>query len=394
MFFKKIIVFYLSTLCFNTVSLCGLYSMMNEKQQIDSLVQPLVKEQNLAGVVVGVVDKDGSRVYSFGSSELQGEPDLDGETVFEIGSLSKVFTSLLMESLVQKGKTSWNTDINTHLSEPIQLLDSDNPITLLHLSTHSSGLARLPLNLKPIDYLNPYKDYDATRLYAFLSSYRPSVSPGEVCEYSNLGAAILGHIAEKIENKSYDDLVGQYIFDPLKMSSTGVILSPSQQKMVCGYSSCDPQTFDSSFSSWGKFWLWFTGLFKEKTLYPVKHWDWDVLVGAGGIKSTADDLLLFLSHCAGIVSNSSSLQKALLSSQNIQKDLPQMKAGMLSGHMAKGWIVSPQENGDLYWHSGATYGGSSFMGFNKEQKKAVVVLANTYTGSQEPAQIGKILLSK
>lgn len=390
MFFKKLNVCLFVLLSSYTCSMWGSQGVMDEEKQVVSLVQPLVQSQKLAGVVVGIVDKNGPRIYSFGSTSLQNGSDLDGQSIFQIASLSKVFTSLLMETLVQQGKVSWNTNISEYLPQPIQLLDPKKPITLLHLSTHSSGFPSLPLNLKPVDSLNPYKDYDLSRLHEFLSSFNPSVSPGEIWGYSNLGVGLLGHIAEKIEHKSYDELVREYIFNPLKMGDTKVFLSsPEKNRCVLGYSSYD--FLDASNSDLWRYWVWFKGLFKKKPLRPMKPWDFDVLVGAGGIKSTANDILIFLSHCVSISSTSSPLQEAILDTQKIQTHLPQLQTGC---HMAKGWIVLPQKNGDLYWHNGATYSSSSFMGFNTASKKAVVILTNTFTGSQDPDKIGLALLTE
>jgi len=188
-------------------------------------------------MVVGVIEPGGRRVVAYGSL-ANGDPrPLDGDTIFEIGSISKVFTSLLLADMVNCREVTLDDPAAKHLPEKVKMPERNGrSITLLDLSTHTSGLPNIPGNLKPKDPGNPYAGYSVDDLYQFLSGYELTRDPGSEFEYSNLGAGLLGHLLAYRAGTDYESLIRTRITRVLGMPGTGITLTPSmQQRMATGH---------------------------------------------------------------------------------------------------------------------------------------------------------------
>jgi CubicO group peptidase (beta-lactamase class C family) len=147
------------------------------------------------GIVVGMIGPDGRKVVSYGALEKGDPRALNGDTVFEIGSVTKVFTSLLLSDMVQRGQVALTDPVSKYLPAGVKMPQRNGKqITLLDLATHTSGLPRIPGNFKPKDPANPYADYSVAQLYEFLASYELPRDIGAQYEYSNLGGGLLGHV--------------------------------------------------------------------------------------------------------------------------------------------------------------------------------------------------------
>jgi CubicO group peptidase (beta-lactamase class C family) len=144
------------------------------------------------GIVVGLVDTNGPRIVSRGRFDKQEERALDRNTLFELGSISEVFTSLLLQVSVERAEVRLDDPIGKHLPAGTKTPSfTGHPITLRHLATHTSGLPRVPTNLDAKDSNDPYADYTVEKLYEFLASFELKREPGSEYDYSNLGAAVL-----------------------------------------------------------------------------------------------------------------------------------------------------------------------------------------------------------
>ena len=188
------------------------------EDRIRARAAPMVEDGGCVGLVVGAIDGEESSVVGLGVVEQGGEAP-DGSTIFEIGSITKVFTGLLLADLADRDVVSLETPVVELLPEGVEVPEFEGrSITLRDLSTHVSGLPRLPSNLAMTDPMNPYADYDAGDLYAFLSGHRLRRAPGDEHEYSNLGAGLLGHALSVRAKASFEDLVRERIADPLGMS--------------------------------------------------------------------------------------------------------------------------------------------------------------------------------
>src|SRR5690348_6485445 len=195
-------------------------------------------ENNGIGIVVGVVDPNGRRVVAYGSLAKNDNRSLNGDTVFEIGSMSKVFTSLVLMDMVRRGEVALTDPVSKFLPATVKVPERNNrKITLADLSTQSSGLPRMPSNFTPKDPNNPYADYTVQQMYDFLSGYQLTRDIGSQYEYSNLGVGLLGHVLTLRAGTSYEALVRARICDPLGMKDTRVTLtSEMRARLAVGHS--------------------------------------------------------------------------------------------------------------------------------------------------------------
>ena len=195
---------------------------------LHAIVQERVATKRAMGVVVAVMEKGKPpRLQIAGVSGLAGVP-LDGNTVFEIGSITKAFTGALLANMVARGEVKLEDPVAKYLPKSVRMpTRNGKQITLLDLATQSSGLPRLPGNMKPADFSNPYADYTVQQLYDFLSSYTLTRDPGEKYEYSNLGVGLLGHVLALRAGMDYGVLLRRRVLDSLQMKSTGIGATPA-----------------------------------------------------------------------------------------------------------------------------------------------------------------------
>jgi D-alanyl-D-alanine-carboxypeptidase/D-alanyl-D-alanine-endopeptidase len=294
---------------------------------------------------VGVIEPTCRRVVAYGNL-AQGDPrTLDGDTIFEIGSVTKVFTSLVLADMVSRKEVTLDDAAAQYLPENVRMPErSGKSITLLDLSTHTSGLPRLPGNLKLGDPANPYADYSADDLYRFLSGYTLPRDPGSEVEYSNLGAGLLGHLLAYRAGTDYESLIRNRITQPLSMPETSIRLSPSmQQRMATGHNAM---------------------------LAPVSNWDLPTLAGAGALRSSANDMLTFLEAFLGY--RESPLSPAMKAMLEVRRPV-----GKTKFEIGLGWSIS----GESAWHDGGTGGFCSWVTYDPKKRIGVVVLSNAFTPS-------------
>ncbi len=305
------------------------------------LVRRIDHQRQAAGIVVGVVEPNGRRVVPYGTL-AQGDPaTVDADTIFEIGSVTKVFTSLLLADMVNGNEVALDDAAAKYLPGHVTMPErSGKAITLLDLSTHTSGLPRLPANLKLNDPANPYAAYTVDDMYQFLSGYTLARDPGSEFEYSNLGAGLLGHILACRAGTEYESLIRSRITQPLRMPDTAITLSSSMaQRMATGHNAL---------------------------LAPVSNWDLPTLAGAGALRSSANDMLTFLETFLGY--KESPLAAAMKAMLEIRRPAGKLEIGL-------GWFIV----GDIAWHDGGTGGFRSFLGCDPKARTGVVVLSNAST---------------
>jgi CubicO group peptidase (beta-lactamase class C family) len=304
------------------------------KMRIESGLNP--------GIVVGIIDKEGPHYFNFGSKSNNGAKP-DKHTIYEIGSISKVFTATLLAEQVIEGKLRLEDPIKNYLPSSVKVPQhGTSEITFGNLSDHTSGLPRLPGNLLPSDPGNPYADYTVDQMYSFLSGYELTRDIGSVYEYSNFAQGLLGHILALNAGVSYESLMIKTIAIPLGMNETKITLDEKmKENLAKGH---------------------------DKGV-EVENWDIPTLAGAGAIRSSAYDMLRFLSANLGF------LKTPLSSAMNKTHEVRHDKAGGLRVGLA--WHISKGKNGDVIWHNGGTGGYRSFAGFVKETGIGVVLLTNS-----------------
>jgi serine-type D-Ala-D-Ala carboxypeptidase/endopeptidase len=313
------------------------------------LVERIDSYRQGVGIVVGVIEPKGRRVVAYGSLDKDDMRPLNEDTIFEIGSVTKVFTSLLLADMVQRGEVALADPVAKYLPKEVKVPErGGRQNTLQDLSMHVSGLPRMPTNFSPQDPANPYADYSADKLYRFLSTYELTRDPGSQFEYSNLGGGLLGHVLARRAGMDYEALVGSRIAKPLGMNSTGIALSPElKARLAVGH---------------------------NDKLAPVPGFDFQALAGCGALRSSASDMLDFLAANLGYAK--SPLAPAMAAMLAVRRE-----TGGPGPNTGLGWLIASREGGEVIWHNGGTYGYRSFVGFDPKTRVGVVVLSNTFTAA-------------
>ncbi len=310
------------------------------------------------GIVVGVVDANGRRIVVYGKRAASDPRLPDGDTVFEIGSMTKVFTSILLADAVERKEVALTDPVAKYLPATVTVPQRGRAITLEDLASHRSGLPRMPSNFAPQDASNPYADYSVEQMYQFLSAHQLTRDVGAQYQYSNYGAGLLGHVLARRAGMDYEALVKARITGPLGMRDTSITLTPEMKaRLASGHTS---------------------------SLEPARNWDLPTLAGAGALRSTANDMLTFLSATIGHTPSP-------LTAATARTLAARWPAGQGSMEIALGWHIFKAPGGDLIWHNGGTGGYRTFMGYNPLTRVGVVVLSNTSTPAG-PDDIGRHLL--
>jgi serine-type D-Ala-D-Ala carboxypeptidase/endopeptidase len=311
-------------------------------------VEKAAQERIAAGtnqtLVFGVVDGDKGEVAIFGKLDDGNAPD--GDTVYEIGSITKTFTATLLAKAVLAGRVTLDTPVAQLLPDFKIPSRNGKEVTLGALATQRSGLPRVPSNLLGTDPSNPYVDYDAAKLKAFLAGYELRRDPGAAYEYSNLGFGLLGHALAQLDHTAYGTLTGEQILKPLGMTMSGTAFTDGMRaRLAPGH---------------------------DDTGKPAKNWDFDALAGAGAVRSTANDMLRYLKANMGI--DPSPLAAATRLAQQPRSDM----AGTMRIGLA--WMTTGK---GIVWHNGGTGGYMSFLGFTADGRRGVVILSNTAASADD-----------
>jgi CubicO group peptidase (beta-lactamase class C family) len=191
--------------CCLGVSIASSQNLTN--QGVEKAASPLVDRKVVDGLSVGYIEGKHYGTVHLGKSS-QANATANNSTVYELGSISKVFTGLLLADAVVRGEVDLNAAADVANPVGIKLPVRDGlSIKWIDLSTHRSGLPRLPDNLSPSDLTDPYRDYDAKMAAAFLRQYQLTRQPGKAHEYSNFGASVLGYLVAQKAGKPYQDLL-------------------------------------------------------------------------------------------------------------------------------------------------------------------------------------------
>ncbi len=332
----------------------------DRKAAIDEIVRSYVegKKPKVVGLVVGVIEGGERRVYGYGSVDMDRGDVPDGRTIFEVGSISKAFTGTLLAIAAERGEVALNDPLTRHLPDHVRIKElKREPVTLLDLATHTADFPRVPPNFDPKDWDNPYASYTQEKLFEFLDDRRLDHKKGTGYKYSNLGMGCLGHVLGLKAGSYYEGILIERICEPLGLSDTRVRLNAEQESR-----------FAAAYEKYGK---------------RAKHWDFDALAGAGGVRSTADDMLRFLD------ANMERDQEFRLVAQGpAQVDEHMTRAfraarkervhvnGLI--HIGLAWHLRiPEDEPRAVMHNGQTAGHHAFAAFHPEEGSGVVVLANT-----------------
>ena len=305
------------------------------------------------GIVLGVMEADGTtRIVWHGSAGLDARP-LGPKSVFEIGSITKVFTGILLADLIERGQVSLSDPISKHLPPGTRVpTRSGREITLLDLATHRSSLTRMPTNIVP-EGNNPYPKYTIAQLYAYLAEHQLRRDIGSEYEYSNIAVALLGHLIERVAGAPYEQLVQERILRPLGMSMSSTrVEGPVKEWMTVGH---DEGGFQAAYRGWHD------------------------LPAMGAIRSNAEDLLRFVAANTGPPENR--LERVMRSSHETRNSVaPNVDIGL-------NWQIRKIGDRRIIGHGGATQGFRAYLAFDPDARVGAVALANY------PASLADLVVS-
>ncbi len=319
--------------------------------EIASAIKSRVDAKKSTGMVVATIEPDGSSsIAAFGDPGPGARP-LDADSVFEIGSITKVFTGILLADMADRGEVKLDDPVARYLPPDVRVPERNGrKITLIDLSTQSSGLPRMPDNLRPVNSLNPYADYTPRQMFEFLGRYTLKRDIGAEFEYSNLGVGLLGQALSRRAGKSYEALVKERILMPLKMEHSGITLTPWMlAHLAKGH---DPLGVVTS------------------------NWDVRTFEGAGALRSTMSDMVKFAR--ANLDPSGGRLQRIMQ-----RTHVARRSAGREDMSIAMNWLIRRINGREVVWHNGGTGGYRTWIGFDKSRKVAAIVLTNSAIGHDD-----------
>jgi serine-type D-Ala-D-Ala carboxypeptidase/endopeptidase len=337
--------------------ICALLALNNsfvlaspDGDTIKELVEHKISEQkNALGASIAIIENNKIEYYNFGLVKKNGKQVTTSDSLFEIGSISKTFTSMALASMVKEGKVKLSDPVQKYLPASVKMpTKSGKHITLLSLANHTSALPRLANNMPYSDPLDPYADYTVAMMYEFLNGYELPRDIGERLEYSNLAVGLLGHVLGLVDNKSYQQVITDRVLKPMAMLDTFVDV---------------PASHISLYSDG-----------HDANLKKTKHWQLPTLAGAGAIKSNIKDMANYLKANLNQAPLSETIALTHQSTTNFEAQ--GQKVGL-------GWFIAEHKGGSYLWHNGGTGGFRSFMGFDPKTKKGIVILENTTNGMDE-----------
>ena len=301
------------------------------------ILKARVDARRAVGLVAGTTDASGRHIAAAGTLVVGGSTPVDGASLFEIGSLTKLFTTLLLADMVVRGEVALEDPVRKFLPATVKVPKfAGNDITLGQLASHASGLPRMPKSLHSRDENNPYADYTVANLYEDLAAMPDAqqLAPEEQ-RYSNLGVALLGHALALRSGHDYEALLRERVLLPLGLRDVAIKLDAAAKARFA--------------------------MPHHATLVPSTPWDLPVFAAAGALHASAEDLLAFAEAELGL--KATPLAAAI-----------RLQQKPVDATHALGWLL---QGDHVLMHLGATGGTVSFIALDTRAKRAVVVMGNS-----------------
>ncbi len=319
----------------------------NLSEAFQEKITQAIGSGDLLSAVVAFRTGEQDETFAFGALQPGVATAPDNATAYQIGSITKAFTHLLLAEMTAQGQVQYSTTVADILGEEVEFANSQvGAITLKELATHSSGLPRLPANLGATDSTDPYASFDEAKLLQAVSSTRALQPLGDHYGYSNFGAGLLGYLLGRVHGGGYQNALAELVIEPLGMAHSG--FEPGNGSAI-------------PFSS-GE---------------AVSAWSFDALAGAGALWSDAEDLIRLATFAMD------DREWPLEQSIDAQRELLDVRTGDFT--LTPVWHSLETETGTVYWHNGGTAGHRSFLGFRPETDEAIVLL---FSGDADPTTLG------
>jgi CubicO group peptidase (beta-lactamase class C family) len=320
------------------------------KNRLDSIVEaavrPYISLVGNVGLSAGVRYHGQDYFYNYGSIREGVDSLPNNHIIYEIGSITKTFTTTLLALAVVQKKVTLDQPITKFLPDSVAKNPGLKGITLQHLANHTAGFPGLPPNLGWTRIEQPYEHYDQAHLFSYLKTVTLESTPGKTHAYSNFGVGLLGVILERIYGMNYAALVSKYITGPQGMKHTGIAV---YGKTAQGY---------------------------DATTTAVDMWDMQSLKGAGMLKSDATELLQYAT--LQLEQGKDPLHQAIALTHQPTFEDGTTKIGL-------GWFYVKQKD-EWIWHNGGTVGCRSYLLADTATKNAVVILVNSVNPPDIPGQ--------
>jgi CubicO group peptidase (beta-lactamase class C family) len=338
--------------------LCGLAQDL--KREVDEISAEFLADKNNFGLAVGLIQNGGKQTFYYGGKFCRGTNDVNAETIFELGSITKLYTAYILGALEKDGKLNRFDLLAKYLPKRIaEKNDWAKKIRLIDLATHTSGLPAMDstkslAKYEGFDENNPFGIFTEKFILKTLAEIKSVPDYGKV-SYSNFGIGLLGIAIEKSSGKSYEELFKSYIIDGFKLNSTHLNLNDEHfTNIALPHRQGETMPF-----------------IRLAKLAPS---------GAG--KTTLPELLSFMSvHLAPANGKQTEIVASLLKNQ-----LPNS-----SEKAALGWGIYEVNGKTVYFHTGGTYGSSSIVIISPETKSGVAIMANSNTEKELTGYALKIM---
>lgn len=317
------------------------------REPVEAQVQPFLAAELVSGLVIGLYDSGRTEIYGFGKGPGQRPPD--GGTLFELGSITNVYTALLLADAIQRREVELDTPLSELLPPGVTVPIRDNvPITLRHLVLHTSGLPQQPPSVAARGAVaDPYAGYGENALYGDLIHTDLVAAPGAQIAYSPFGAGLLGFALGRKIGGGYARALADRVLRPLAFKDTFAVAPAPPVALAARLSS---GTSDD--------------------LAKVPPWTFDAMAGAGAVMSSAHDLLQLIdAELDAAAGGTSALRHAMKLTQEPVLDRTGANVGL-------GWLI---DGAGRYWHNGGTGGFHAFVSFDPRTRRGVVLLASTAT---------------
>jgi len=323
---------------------------------IKAIIRQEVANKRSKSIIVGIVDANGRQIFSEGKLSDKDPTLPDGNTIYEIGSITKVFTSLLLADMSLKHQLNLNDPISKVLPKNLKTpVRNGKEISLLSLATHRSGMPRFPYNVDPKNLDQPYIDYTVDKLYEYLSNFEPPYDIDAKWRYSNVGYGVLGNILTLVAKKDFETLIKEEICRPLKMNNTVISLTAKQKSnLAIGHA---------------------------ETGTAVGLTELGAIAAGGALRSTVNDLLTFAEANLGLIKTD------LFPAMELTHVLQAKKDGE-NTFTTMGWTLV-NTDGYLLFKDGGMPGYRTFLGIDKKNKIGIVILANS---NNSVTDIGRYIL--
>ena len=328
-------------------------------KEIKAMIKTAVDSKRSKSIIIGIIDSNGRKIFSEGIIS-DNDPRLpDSNTIYEIGSITKVFTSLILADMSLKQQLSLQDPISKFLPKSVKTPNTKGKeISLLDLSIHTSTFPRFPYNVDPKNLDDPYGDYTTKCLFEYVSAYQPDIEIGSSWRYSNTAYGLLGYILTTASKaKNYEELNKEQICKPLGMQSTVITLTPSLLKNTA-----------IGHSEYGK---------------PAPPLNLSSIDGAGAFRSNMKDMLTFAAANLGLIQSNFLPAIQLTHAKHIKKE------SNGPDYATMGWTLWEKDGRNLIFKDGGTPGFRTFIGIDTKNKFGVVVLSSSNNGVTD---IGKHIL--